>query len=349
MAIPTYPDTIPGPKDCSYEPNEQVLTTQADIGPLAFRRRTRNLGSIDTISFKFFGEEYKIFVDWFRNTISYGHKKFLINLPSAGSLTWHICRFNEPPTTKLIGHGAWEVSGTIEVVERALNLVILPPPDPFLGFVGILMHGTAFDTTRKHALGVTAVTETAQTGALNPTALTFTGNSNQRLNILDNPNNTNDLNFSVPSWTFEWRGKRNLPGTGNPHAWFATQEIECVFNDNMIEAYAGTFHMLGSGPGISVWLALPGSVLNEFNSYAMTFNGTTLYGFINGKLVSTTSTTNPFWAKLIRMGTNGDRALQNGWPYPLRGAIEEVRFTRGVARYTADYTPATVPFPDPIV
>lgn len=62
--------------------------------------------------------------------------------------------------------------------------------------------------------------------------------------------------------------------------------------------------------------------------------------FVNGSSVSTTSNGQMLGATHIRVGC----ALNN--TYPLQASVDELRITKGVCRYTANYTPPTAPFPN---
>jgi hypothetical protein len=125
VSTPAYPDTIPGPSHFSFKPVQQVIRTE-EFGPKAFRRRTRDLGSLASVTFRFTRNEYQIFLNWFRADLLYGNRKFTIDLPSAGGQISHIACFDKRPMAKLLGHTVWEVTGELEIVERRLN----PPPPP---------------------------------------------------------------------------------------------------------------------------------------------------------------------------------------------------------------------------
>ena len=62
--------------------------------------------------------------------------------------------------------------------------------------------------------------------------------------------------------------------------------------------------------------------------------------FVNGVGVSTTSNGRVLNATHVRVGC----ALNNG--FPTKASVDELRITKGVCRYTENYTPATAPFPN---
>jgi hypothetical protein len=81
----------------------------------------------------------------------------------------------------------------------------------------------------------------------------------------------------------------------------------------------------------------------SFHHFAMCAAGSTLYGFLDGVLVGSTAYTSQndssSWPSVI--GSFGA-----AWGLHFNGHIDEVRITKGVARYTAAFTPPTEPFPN---
>ena len=92
-------------------------------------------------------------------------------------------------------------------------------------------------------------------------------------------------------------------------------------------------------------IALSGTAaLNTWHFIALTYDGTTLRLFINGTLAqSSTSFTgfNQSHNTVIDIGN-----LSNfGTTYCFNGYLDDIRITKGVARYTANFTPPTATFP----
>jgi len=69
--------------------------------------------------------------------------------------------------------------------------------------------------------------------------------------------------------------------------------------------------------------------------------GTSLRVFIDGVLVNTSTNSNNMNFGRLRVGSNGSNTGEwfHGW-------MDELRITKGVARYTANFTAPTAPFPD---
>jgi hypothetical protein len=104
------------------EPTAQVLATDTELGPKAFRRRSRQPGAFTPVSFRFLESDYATFVAWWKTTLKYGHKWFWIELPSAGGITWHVARFAERYKATLDGHRYWNVTARLELRERQFSI-----------------------------------------------------------------------------------------------------------------------------------------------------------------------------------------------------------------------------------
>lgn len=80
---------------------------------------------------------------------------------------------------------------------------------------------------------------------------------------------------------------------------------------------------------------------------AATVEGGTRRLFLDGTLIS--GTTNTIGAGYTTFAGNPlyiGKTLNSGYPLPFNGYIDDLRITKGVARYTTDFTPPTAPFPN---
>jgi hypothetical protein len=86
--------------------------------------------------------------------------------------------------------------------------------------------------------------------------------------------------------------------------------------------------------------------LNEWHHAAVTRSGSTVRIFLDGNLEATGNiSTGTLQGTRSRIGT----AIYSGVPQGnVQGWIDDIRITRGVARYTANFTPPSAPFPNPI-
>ena len=85
-----------------------------------------------------------------------------------------------------------------------------------------------------------------------------------------------------------------------------------------------------------------GYPLNEWNHLAVTRSGSTFKMFLNGQQVDSAVINDPIQNSggSIRIGDDdGGNTSANGW-------IDEVRITKGIARYTSNFTPSNSAFPN---
>jgi hypothetical protein len=88
--------------------------------------------------------------------------------------------------------------------------------------------------------------------------------------------------------------------------------------------------------------------LNTWHHIAASRSGSSLRAFANGTQAGSTSTNsdnlthNLAFTRNLRVGELDDATYKFG----LNGYIDDLRITKGIARYTANFTPPTAPFPD---
>jgi len=80
--------------------------------------------------------------------------------------------------------------------------------------------------------------------------------------------------------------------------------------------------------------------LNEWVHIAVVRTGSTIKGFVNGAECLSNSVQTYVAATTVLIGNF------RGGLYPYLGYMDELRITKGVARYTSAFTPPTAPFPD---
>jgi len=109
----------------------------------------------------------------------------------------------------------------------------------------------------------------------------------------------------------------------------------------------GALYISGSGNVIAFYdgsVTASGTALTagSWNHVAWVRVGTTLYGYLNGvQQWSRTLSTN-----ITTIGSPKVGADYNGSLSQMNGYIDDLRITKGVARYTANFTPPTVAFPN---
>ena len=219
------------------------------------------------------------------------------------------------------------------------------PTDPYFSNVSLLLHG---DGTN----GSTTIVDSS----LTPKTVTAVGNAQI---------STAQSKFGGGSIAFDGNGDYiNSPsspdfafGTGN-----FTIELFARFNQIKDQCLYDTLALGASGARSNgfAWVMQASGKLNLFHNgqfrlqstailttntwYHLVFyrNGGTFGYFINGQSDSTVPLSLNLTDSHFTCGTVAD----NPTSYFLNGNIDEYRVTKGVARYTANFTPPTAPFPD---
>jgi hypothetical protein len=99
--------------------------------------------------------------------------------------------------------------------------------------------------------------------------------------------------------------------------------------------------------GISSWDIIGGMTfgtpaLNAWSHIAVVRNGSSFTGYLNGVGTSLGSSSGVISTTSSSVSIGGDADGSSSFA----GYIDDLRITKGVARYTANFTPPTAPFPD---
>ena len=269
----------------------------------------------------------------------------------------HLASYASPDTRQRIeGYLAWKWGLTANLPAGHPYKTIPPTTsvqDEYRNNVSLLLHGngtngsTVITDSGPLLLPVTAVgnaqISTAQSkfgGA--SIALDGAGSPMDRLTI---PTGTAGLqfgagDFTIECWVYRLDASSNavvLALQGNLATPAGSSVIFYVSSSGNSDVYSGssTFGVVSPNPP-----------LNEWAHIALVRSGTTLRSFLNGSVVGTNASL-------------GSAAINDGIPtYPntigsfatntngFNGYIDDVRITKGVARYTANFTPPTAQFPD---
>ncbi|WP_081667957.1 LamG domain-containing protein [Metapseudomonas resinovorans] len=96
----------------------------------------------------------------------------------------------------------------------------------------------------------------------------------------------------------------------------------------------------------SSWVTIDSTVglsLNAYHHLALVRDGTTLRLFIDGIADGTATVSGALMTNTAPLNIGAaSSSAEYGW----NGRLDEVRITKGVARYTANFTPPTAAFPD---
>lgn len=153
--------------------------------------------------------------------------------------------------------------------------------------------------------------------------------------------------FTIEAWVW-------LDSTVNPIRPDNLKTVT-IFSTGSASANDCSFAIYGStsvaGVGLELYQASPSIALsvaatvttNTWVHIAYVRSGTTIYGFVNGTRY-TIGTTSAAIASSVspKIGAANSSSYTNQF----KGYIDDLRVTKGVARYTANFTPPTAPFPD---
>ncbi|MEB3275372.1 MAG: LamG domain-containing protein [Cyanobacteriota bacterium] len=223
-----------------------------------------------------------------------------------------------------------------------------PETDPNFSSVSLLLHmdgsnnSTTFTDDSNNVLAVTAVgnakISTAQSKFGGASGI-FDGTGDY-LSVNNSAVALAGGDFTIEGWvrlialpTTKWGFAYNGSLTSNEH------RIQFDINPTGI-----VYLFLQAGSGTSGAIASTATIsVGSWSHIACTKSGNNIYIFVNGVLdASGTYTTaitpaNTFYVGVTRSG---------GTTWSLNGYIDDLRITKGVARYTASFTPPTTPFPD---
>ncbi len=129
MVTPIFPSALPGVERFVLKPEGTVIADEND-GPKVYRRRSSMPHANGQVSWKFLENDLTVFNTFCRTTLLGFHKWFWMKLPSAGGITWHLIRFRDKPSWRMVGFNAWGVDATIELLTRAFETQPDPPTEP---------------------------------------------------------------------------------------------------------------------------------------------------------------------------------------------------------------------------
>jgi hypothetical protein len=152
------------------------------------------------------------------------------------------------------------------------------------------------------------------------------------------------FNFGTDSFTWEsWIYPTNISGIDGI---YATSGGAGVYPKFVVHLNAGTpsIHYNNLTNGNDIYTTATSAVsLNTWTHLAFVRNGSSWTWYINGNSAGTgTNNTNiTFTSQPTYIGYGGESYFT-----PFNGYIDEMRVTKGVARYTSNFTPATSAFPN---
>jgi len=233
----------------------------------------------------------------------------------------------------------WYVSGF------GLTYNSLALTDPSFSSVSLLLHldgssgGTTFTDSSSNNVSMTG-----NNGAQLDTSVYKFGTASGIFSVGAFINTTNSALFAFGSGSFTVEAWIYRTGTSNNQAVISTR-TGAQYSPFELILDAATVSILVSNAAITAWQSIDsfGGVsvpLNTWTHLAFVGNGTNLSLYVNGTK-STTVLAQPAWSNTtstLYFGKGGNGNYQ--------GNIDEIRVTKGVARYTANFTAPTQPFPN---
>jgi hypothetical protein len=208
--------------------------------------------------------------------------------------------------------------------------------------VSLLLHGNGTNgSTTITDSSLTPKTVTAVENAQISTAQSKFGGSSSAFDgagdRLTTPSNTDFAfgigNFTVEAWIYEL-SRATYPSILEIGDHISPTGIVFLTNNggDIACIYSGGFYGGRNTGSLSAW-----------NHYAWVRSGNFITTYVNGVGGTTSSFTN----NLTDTATVTIGSLSGaGGNYTVNGYIDDLRITKGVARYTANFTPPTLPFPD---
>lgn len=216
---------------------------------------------------------------------------------------------------------------------KAMMLRGAAQKDPFWANVSALLHmdgsngGTTFtDQTGKTWTRTGNVTTSTAQAKFGQSAV-FDGSGDW----LDGPSNA-DFTFGTGDFTIECFVRIGTIAGSNRGIF--------SFGSNLSLYVASTGSNLYWFDGSTNLLATPAPAQNTWHHVAICRQGSTIRMFLNGALVSSATYSTNIASTNMRIGTSTTGVGT------LDGYIDEFRVTKGVARYTAAFTPPSAPFPN---
>ena len=147
-------------------------------------------------------------------------------------------------------------------------------------------------------------------------------------------------NFTVEMWAYanntatRYGLVGNRTGSGGDGVWCIILNPANVAGFGFIYFHTDITPIFGSSVNFSagIWMHI-----------AVTRSGTSMRMFLNGTEVATANSSANLSASTLHVGVEGSRADQSS---PLNGYIDDLRITKGIARYTSNFTPPPAELPN---
>ncbi len=209
--------------------------------------------------------------------------------------------------------------------------------DPYWDNVVLLMHMDTTDFVDEKGHTVAKSNNPPVEVGVFDNAIRFVQSGGRMLTVT---NSGTDFAFPAGDFTVEFRFKPySYPVCGG----FYLLYMNNYFAVRITDAGAITAGFYLSGYWYTKTSANGAITTNTDNAVAIVRHGTDILFFVNGILITTESTTglNAYGSQGLLIGNSNDSGVCDS-----NAAMDELRITKGVARYTADFTVPSTPFPN---
>lgn len=224
-----------------------------------------------------------------------------------------------------------------------------PPTAPLTAISGTSLllnftNGAIYDAAAKNDLETVGNAQTSTTQSKwGGSSMYFDGTGDW---LASPDNNLFDFgagNFTIEMWVYPTAvGQSSLTvlyckPNGSGYSGIAIGQAVGGYGAVIYASSNGTSWNLASGVSAGTMTA------NAWNHVAVTRSGTNIYGFVGGALGSTTAvSTTALVSTTTQVSIGSSLGTANTY---LTGYLQDFRITKGVARYTSNFTPPTAPFP----
>lgn len=216
--------------------------------------------------------------------------------------------------------------------------------DPNFANVVLLMHmdgtngGTTFTDVKSHTTSVGSGTPTTSTSQFKfgTASLNIPTDSKVDVTVSANEFDFGTGAFTVEFWMYSGSTANDQHIIGN------TDGANTGSWGILYSGGTHAFSMIGSGGSASFTLA-PALSLNTWYHIAICRSGTSNRLFVDGTQNAATQTDSTNYANAVTTYAIG-RCTNNARPFV--GNLDDVRVTKGVARYTSNFTAPTAAFPN---
>ncbi len=222
------------------------------------------------------------------------------------------------------------------------------PNDPNFAFNSLLLHGngtngsTVITDSSGSPKAVTAVgnaqISTAQS-KFGGASIAFDGSGDiVRLQTQVSAFDFGADNFTLEAWVYRLNSNSSVIYIGQ-------SDLSTVAGSQSIFYVGSTSSALYVGSS-TYSITSPSPDLNTWAHVAWVRNGGTFISFLNGTTVNSRADLGTLALNVGSTNNPPTIGSQNNGSTALNGYIDDLRITKGVARYTANFTPPTLPFPD---